>query len=393
MRSYAHPLLFLALFLPGLSVLADGPADNIAEQVRQVPKPGIEVPEADRKELDDGLAALKAQLEQIDKRAAGKDALCREHAPDVRVYEKAVRDALTYNEIFVKEEIARAKEILRLGRERADDLLNGRASWMQKKGPVAFGYVSKIDGSVQPYGLVVPASYSPAGDKKFRLDLWFHGRGENLSELNFVDERGRRIGEFSPADTIVLHPYGRFCNANKLAGEVDAFEAIDSVRKRFRIDEDRISAGFSMGGARHGTSPCIMPTIGLPPTQGPDFQRRILERVSALGVAFTMVREEALAMYDCNEYAANLLQCPTVAYSGEIDNQKQAADVMAEALKAEGVELMHVIGPKTPHRYHPDAKREVEAKLDSLAVVGRERYPRSIALVTYTLKYNHMDEL
>ncbi len=35
--------------------------------------------------------------------------------------------------------------------------------------------------------------------------------------------------------------------------------------------------------------------------------------------------------YDCPGYALNLFQCPTVAYSGEIDRQKQAADVMETA--------------------------------------------------------------
>ena len=50
-------------------------------------------------------------------------------------------------------------------------------------------------------------------------------------------------------------------------------------------------------------------------------------------------------LYDCTDYAANLLQCPTVAYSGELDGQKQAADVMDEALRAEEVRLVHIIGP------------------------------------------------
>jgi hypothetical protein len=39
--------------------------------------------------------------------------------------------------------------------------------------------------------------------------------------------------------------------------------------------------------------------------------------------------------------------CPTVAYSGEIDKQKQAADVMERALRGEQVDLMHIIGPQT----------------------------------------------
>ena len=50
----------------------------------------------------------------------------------------------------------------------------------------------------------------------------------------------------------------------------------------------------------------------------------------------TWYEQKLWHLYDCTDYAANLLQCPTVAYSGELDSQKQAADVMAEALKKEG---------------------------------------------------------
>ena len=66
-------------------------------------------------------------------------------------------------------------------------------------------------------------------------------------------------------------------------------------------------------------------------------------------------------LYDCTDYALNLFNCPTVAYSGEIDKQKQAADMMAKALKAEGIELTHVIGAKTAHAYQPQAKEEIKS--------------------------------
>ena len=73
-------------------------------------------------------------------------------------------------------------------------------------------------GSVQPYGLVVPESFTPVGPHRWRLDLWFHGRGENLTELNFLRERERDPGTFTPRNAIVLHTYSRFCNGQKLAG-------------------------------------------------------------------------------------------------------------------------------------------------------------------------------
>src|SRR5665213_4259379 len=57
-------------------------------------------------------------------------------------------------------------------------------------------------------------------------------------------------GDFQPADTIVLHLYGRYCNASQFAGEVDFFEALDDVKKNYNVDDNRILVrGFSMGGA------------------------------------------------------------------------------------------------------------------------------------------------
>jgi pimeloyl-ACP methyl ester carboxylesterase len=96
----------------------------------------------------------------------------------------------------------------------------------------------------------IPPSFSPTALHHWRLDAWFHGRQENWSEVNFLYERERNPGEFTPRDTIVLHLYGRYCNANKLAGEVDLFEALEAVKQQYAIDENRIVIrGFSMGGA------------------------------------------------------------------------------------------------------------------------------------------------
>ncbi len=63
---------------------------------------------------------------------------------------------------------------------------------------------------------------------------------------------------------------------------------------------------------------------------------------------------------------------------------------MDEALRAEEVRLVHIIGPATKHAYHPEAKKEVERRLDSIAAAGRKRIFRSVDFVTYTLKYNKM---
>src|SRR5262245_61246520 len=242
-----HRLAIISSLLLPLLARADGPTDNIPANVRRIPKLGIEVPadrkaklEAGLKQLDDKIVALKAK----------KDAKTAELLPDVEVYFKAIHDALVYQEFFDAKELDPADRILAAGIERADQLAKGEAPWTTATGLVVRGYVSKIDGSVQPYGLVIPESYTNKGPGRFRCDLWFHGRGETLSELNFIVGATRNAGQYTPEDTIVLHPYGRYCNANKFGGEIDVLEALDSVKKRYRIDDDRIAVrGFSMGGA------------------------------------------------------------------------------------------------------------------------------------------------
>jgi hypothetical protein len=80
-----------------------------------------------------------------------------------------------------------------------------------------------------------------------------------------------------------------------------------------------------------------------------------------------------------------------VAYSGEIDRQKQAADIMAAALEREGIELTHIVGPKTAHKYHPDSKIEINERIDAIAARGRDPLPRQVKFSTYTLRYNKSD--
>ena len=86
------------------------------------------------------------------------------------------------------------------------------------------------------------------------LYVWLHGRGDKMTELSFIVGREGKPGEIHPDNAIVLHPFGRYCNGFKFAGEVDVLEAIESVKARYQIDPERIVlCGFSMGGAGPGT--------------------------------------------------------------------------------------------------------------------------------------------
>jgi dienelactone hydrolase len=377
-------LVAVLLAAPGL---ADGPADNNPVTVRRIPKLGIEVP-ADRR------AKLEAGLKQLDGKimALGRGPMTV-HRPDVEIYYKAVHDALTFQEFFDAKEIDFADQALATGHERADQLLNGQAPWTTATGLVVRGYVSKIDGSIQPYGLVVPESYTNKGPGRFRCDLWFHGRGETLSELAFIRDRTNNPGAIAPEDTIVLHPYGRYSNAFKFAGEIDVLEALESVKHRYRVDEDRISArGFSMGGAAawqfavHYSDRWFAANPGAGFSETPEFLRVFQQET----LDPTWWERRLWHWYDCPDWCLNLRHCPTVAYSGELDSQKQAADRMQAALAELGIDLTHIIGPQTKHAIHPQAKIEIENRMRSLARAGREWQPLDVDLTTYTLRYNRM---
>jgi hypothetical protein len=385
--------LAVATLLLISTVRADGPQDNVPVNVRRVPVLGIEISPDDRKELEAGLESLGQAIKGLEDRAK-KDPKTAELLPDVQIFDKAVHDALVYREFFNVREIPKAKALLKEGQKRAESLLDGKAPWASETGLVVRGYVSKIDGSIQPYGLVIPQSYTDKTAGKYRCDLWFHGRGETLSEVNFLDERRSRPGEFTPADTIVLHPYGRYCNAAKFAGEVDALEAIESVSRRYRVDEDRISVrGFSMGGASVWQFAVHYADRWFAANPGAGFAEtpRFLDVFQKEKLTPTWYEQTLWSLYDCDRWAVNLRQLPVVAYSGELDSQKQAADVMAEALARQGIVLNHIIGPKTKHAYHPESRREVDRRLASLAVRGRERTPRELSIQTWTLKYNRMN--
>jgi dienelactone hydrolase len=357
----------------------------VTAQIRSVPPPGIEVAANDRADLEAGLKRLNANLEKL--RSV-------ELLPDVQIFYDAVRYAVTYNEFFRPEEVGRAKELLRQGQERSEQLLRGQAPWVTATGLVVRGYRSKIDKSVQPYGLVVPASYSQQLPRRWRLDAWFHGRSETLSEVNFLYDRQRTAGEFTPPDAFVLHLYGRYCNANKFAGEVDLFEALDAVKAGYPIDENRLVVrGFSMGGASTWQFATHYAGLWAAAAPGAGFSEtaEFLNIYQNPADKPTWWEEKLWHLYNATDYAVNLAQCPVVAYSGEIDRQIQAAQMMQKSMEAEGMRMTHVIGPKTPHRYHPDSKGEINHAIDAIVERGRNRYPRKVRFTTWTLQYNQMN--
>ena len=362
------------------------------DSVPRIPARGVAVSTGDKIILEAGIAALGKEIEALKIELKSKPDLL-ELLPDVQIYYNAARYALTYDEFFNVREIETAKKLLEQGQERATDLRQGKTPWTTQTGTVARGYLSEIDGSVQPYGIIVPATYGGKSDTKpRRLDFWFHGRGEQLSELNFINERQHSMGEFAPSDTFVLHPYGRYCNANRFAGEIDGFEAMQHLRKHYPVDPDRIAVrGFSMGGAACWTFATHYAGMWAAANPGAGFSETAgFLRIGENDNPPTWYERKLWHLYDSTDYALNLYNLPTISYSGEVDGQRQAAVEMAKSMTSEGLELTQVIGAKAGHWYEQNAKKDVAARVDALVAQGNDRAPKSVKLTTWTLKYNEM---
>ncbi len=359
-----------------------------AADVKPIPPPGVPVPDSDRATLTAGVAALGKEIDALRSILKVKPEMLA-LLPDVMIFHKSVDWALRYDEFFNPKHIDAAKQQLEIGMQRARELRDGKPSWNSATGLVVRGYISKIDGSVQPYGLVVPDDWKPDEKTPRRLDFWFRGRAETSTELAFIADRLKNKGEFTPPGAFVLHPFGRYCCANKFAGERDLFEALENARQHYRIDPARISVrGFSMGGAstwQFGTHfaglwAAVAPGAGFGETA---------EFCHVLGPGKTPPPpwEQTLwRWYDSTDYVANLANTTTVAYSGEIDGQKQAADIMLRFAEKEGLTIPHIIGPQTKHAYHPESKPKIEEIVTAAAVKGREAVPKN-HFTTYTLIY------
>lgn len=387
-----------ALLCIATTAFADGPKDNSADSVRPVPPLGVEVPAPEKAALEAALKKLRTTIDEAAK-AQAKDPRLADLLPDVEVYYKATDWALRYNEVFNVKDIKTALDQLAEGQERAEALKDGKTPWLKQTGFVVRGYRSKIDGSVQPYGMVVPESGFHMAK---RLDIWCHGRFENTTELGFIQQRRTSAGSISPPNTLVLHPFGRFSCANKFAGEIDAFEALEHAKKFYPVDNNRIfMRGFSMGGAAawqfatHYADQWCGANPGAGFSETPEFLR--------LGQKedvdnFPWYQQKLWRWYNSTDYALNLWNCPTVAYSGELDRQKQAADMMEKALQAEQIDLTHIIGEQKSkgitvdkaHRIMPDALAEVERRLATIAEAGRNPCPDVVHFATWTLRYNKM---
>jgi pimeloyl-ACP methyl ester carboxylesterase len=318
-----------------------------------------------------------------------------ERTSDALLFPKAVVWALRYEPSLTAADLTLMKRALDRGVQRADSIASGKLPWEQKRGKLVRGYISDVDGSVQPYGLIVPAGYDRA--KPMRLDVVLHGsvRPAGLMTLRFLSgfDEGDTGGAGPNANYIELHPLGRVENCYRWAGESDVFEAIEDVCRRYNIDRDRIVLrGMSMGasgtwhlGLKHPDK-----FVALGPYCGYVDTHQFSETP---GMNFVKVgplpeiQEKMLHMLDSVDYAANAGVVPEIAAIGDKDPFFQAHVIMGAAKRREGLEMVNLISPGTGHVQDPATWKEQMRQIGVYADRGLNHTPRHIRFVTWTLKY------
>ncbi len=377
MRHLFHLMILLAVAAPAFSQKYDPPKAKTPDA-------------ATLKLIEDKTAKLKEAV------AAAAPKIDRIFRPDLEVYVKAAEWIVRHHEWYTANSGKQTLAVIDQGIKRAQSAMDGKTPWVKPKGrSVARGYRSTIDQSVQPYGVVYPVGYGVDPAKKWRLDIFLHGRDSSITEVKYLSQyEGKSTSK--DQDFVQLNIYGRGNNAYRWAGESDVFEVIDNfleteaaAGRKDTIDLRRVVLkGFSMGGAgtwhiglrKPGMFAVIQPGAGFTTTHG---------YIAKLPETLPDYQEKCLRIYDAYRYAENAFDVPIVAYSGEIDAQRKAAENIQAELKRLGMgdRMTHLIGPGLAHKFPPEWQKNVEAVVrERVGDKGKSEYPARIRFVTYTLK-------
>ena len=391
------PLRFLnSLISASLLTCSLAPFTHAAEPAPAPAFPQILPPVASKDAVPstEQQAALKQQLVETEQAfQAVKD---HPRAADVDIFLKAGRYALEFQEWYDKKPedcLKKADKLLTEAGSRIESLKQNKTPWLEKPGRTVLGFYSNLDDSPQPYGVEIPEGLEwGKGKKETPIWVWLHGRGDKQTDLNYLaSQLSGKAGEFKTSKAIIIHPFGRYCNGYKSAGEVDVLEATQDAVRRFHGDVNRIALmGFSMGGAgawhmgAHYTDQWAVVHTG---AGFVDVKRYLNITPDKLPPSY----EQTLwSTYDVPDYARNFMNVPLVSYSGEKDKQRDSAEYMTEVLAAIGQPHTHLIGPGMEHKYHPEVRERISKMIEGFVEKGRNPWPRKITLQSRSARYTRM---
>jgi len=283
------------------------------------------ISDGERQELVDGLAQLQREVVAAENAVAGKAELVA-LLPDVQVCAKALDWGLNFDGAMEAKILGTAREVLKVGLERAQQLQQGRAPWLTQSGKVIRGFRSRLDDSVQPYVINVPASWRGPQDEvkgeRRPYPLFIECPHAGLVTELAVNNAGLHEGNgFADDESLHLRAYARGYNAAKFAGEVNLFEQLAHAQSQYPVDDRRIVLhGFSMGGSCSWHLAAHHPDRWVAASPGAGFADtehyvKIWEwQKQPPPWQFTLFH-----YYNATDVAGNIAMVPTFSYVGEKD--------------------------------------------------------------------------
>lgn len=316
---------------------------------------------------------------------------------DAQIFVKGVVWALDFGPVSD----AKGRELVRNGlvraRERIEALSDGTAPWAERRGRSVRGFISAVDNSVQPYGLVIPAAYDPA--RPTRLDVVLHGStsATGVGELLFLNRHDAADNDrAAPSNPFIeVHPMGRLGeNAYRFEGETDVYEAIEAVCRSYNIDRSRIVLrGSSLGGVGAWQLGLKRPDkfVAVGPAAGPvdtyvfaNSPWKHFVRLDPL----TPWQETMLHLVDAIDYTANAGMVPVVAAMGDQDPYFSSHLLIEKAFAKEDIPFNGIVAPGAGHGLSAAARQEQLKRLGEYAARGIHSFPKHIRFVTWTLKFS-----
>ncbi len=200
--------------------------------------------------IERGLAAKVAAAK---KKAAGiesmlkarkKDALLSSTATaeyQIGLYDLASAGEINFQRINFSDVLSKADAML-------DAIAGGADPLAPRRGDFKKAYRSKVDDTLQPYRLFVPASYD--GSKALPLIIALHGMGGDENSYFDGYNNGAFKTEAESRGYIVACPKGRN-PASMYSGtaENDVMDVLAEMQRAYKIDSERVYlTGHSMGG-------------------------------------------------------------------------------------------------------------------------------------------------
>jgi dienelactone hydrolase len=346
-------------------------------------------------------SAFRAELEPLQDRLAELRKLPN-ISPDQwaegELFVKGVTWALDFGPVDGDRGRGLVKYGMKRAKERIDALAAGKQPWTDRHGRVARGFVSAVDGSVQPYGVVIPDNYHPS--KPARLHVNLHGStpATGIGEMLFIEATdGGDAGPTSAAPNafIELFPMGRLGeNSYRFEGETDVDEAIEAVCRNYTVDRSRIVLrGASLGGVGTWQLGLKRPDryVALGPAAGPVdtvvFSNSPWEHFVRLA-PLTPWQETMLHLVDAIDYTANADMVPVVAAMGDKDPYFASHLLIEKAFAKEGAPFEGLIAHGAGHGMNAEILKKQVDRLEEIAVRESDSVRKHVHFVTWTLKYS-----